>query len=256
MYPFSVKPDKPVTFHDIMKLERDHYEGTKFDTRVGMAASPFGNPHRNSVARQSYPANSGGWERTICINNTNYATIVTARGFLPDWIGGMTWFVYDSPCLSCYIPIYCGATALPKSFDTGMRGGSYDVFSRESAWWAFNFVSNWAELKRSVIEKDILAVRDPIEAEFFAMQPVVEETAATLYEKNPELARQFISTYTFNAANKVAEAYGNLARKLVGRYADGRRYGDDTFVLDTVGYPDWWLKAVEFGQSTIRPEAK
>ncbi|MCR4424867.1 MAG: C69 family dipeptidase [Firmicutes bacterium] len=250
-YPFSIKPDKPVTVQDIMRINRDHYEGTEFDLTVGMAAGPFGTPNRYPTPSSANPPGSSGWERAISMFRTNFSTVVVARKGMPDWIGGMTWFGYDAPHSTCYIPIYSGVTELPKSFAVGMRGGSYDVFSRESAWWAFNFVSNWADLKYSYMIEDIKAVRDPLEAEFFAMQPVIEQTAIALYKQNPDLARTFLTTYTNSVANRVVDAYWKLASQLVGRYADGYVYGDDEWKYQTVGYPEWWLKEVGFGESTI-----
>ena len=36
-YPFSVKPDKPLTARDLMRYQRDHYEGTPYDLTQGIA---------------------------------------------------------------------------------------------------------------------------------------------------------------------------------------------------------------------------
>jgi len=252
-YPFSVKPDKPVTPQDIMRINRDYYEKTEFDLTKGLAAGPFGCPNRYPTAGSQNPEGSSGWERAISLFRTNFSTVVIARKDMPDWIGGLTWFGYDAPHTTCYFPIYCGVTELPESFNKGMRGGAYDVFSRESAWWAFNFVSNWADLKYSYMIEDIKAVRDPLEAEFFAVQPVIEKSAIELYKQNPALTQSFLTTYTNSCATRVVDAYWKLASQLVGRYADGYVYGDYTYKRDSVGYPDWWMKAVDFGKSTIPP---
>lgn len=253
-YPFSVKPDNKITAQDIMTIHRDYYQGTEFDLSKGLAAGPFGTPNRYPTSGAQNPEGSAGWERAISLFRTNFATVVVARKDMPDWIGGLTWFAYDAPHSSCYFPIYCGITELPESFTKGMRGGSYDVFSRESAWWAFNFVSNWADLKFSYMIEDIKAVRDPLEAEFFAVQPSIEKTALELYQKDPGLARTFLTTYSNSCATRVVDAYWKLASQLVGRYSDGYVYGDYEYKVDTVGYPDEWLKAVDFGMSTIPPE--
>ncbi len=45
-YPFSVKPDRKLGVRDLMRLHRDHYEGTEFDLTKGTAAGPFGYPDR------------------------------------------------------------------------------------------------------------------------------------------------------------------------------------------------------------------
>jgi len=254
-YPFSVKPDVPVTVQKVMEIERDHYEGTEFDLTQGLEAGPFGTPNRYPTSGSQNPEGSSGWERAISLFRTNFSTVVVARAGLPNWIGGLTWFGYDAPHSTCYIPLYCGATELPESFRVGMRGGSYDMFSRESAWWAFNFVSNWADLKYCYMIEDIKAVRDPIEEEFFAMQPFIEETALALYNQDPDLSRSFLTTYTNASATRVVDAYWKLASQLVGRYADGYVYGDDTYQRDSVGYPQAWMDGVGFGQSTIIPES-
>ena len=34
-YPFSVKPDVPLSPQDLMHVQRDHYEGTQFDLTKG-----------------------------------------------------------------------------------------------------------------------------------------------------------------------------------------------------------------------------
>lgn len=252
-YPFSVKPDELVTPQRIMEITRDAYQGTEFDLTQGLESGPFGTPNRYPTSSRSNPEGSAGWERAISLFRCTLTTVVTARNSLPDWIGGVTWFGYDAPHSTCYFPIYCGVTELPENFKVGMRGGSYDVFNRESAYWAFNFVSNWADLKYSYMIEDIKAVRDPLEAEFFAVQPVIEQAALTLYETNPELARSFLTNYTNSCANRVVDAYWKLASQLVGRYSDGYVYGDDTYKIETVGYPAWWLEAVGFGKSTTRP---
>ncbi|MDD5635493.1 MAG: C69 family dipeptidase, partial [Atribacterota bacterium] len=253
-YPFSVKPDEKINAQDIMAINRDHYEGTEFDLTKGLEAGPFGTPNRYPTPGSQNPEGSAGWERAISLFRTNFSTVVVARKDMPSWVGGLTWFAYDAPHSSCYFPIYAGITELPESFAKGMRGGSYDVFSRESAWWAFNFVSNWADLKYSYMIEDIKAVRDPLEEEFFAVQPTIEKTALDLYEQDPDLARRFLTTYSNSCATRVVDAYWKLASQLVGRYADGYVYGDDEYKVESVGYPQEWMDAVGFGKSTIPPE--
>lgn len=250
-YPFSFKPDSPVSAQDIIAVNRDHMQGTQFDQSVGLQGGPFGNPNPLRSKTEGYPSGAG---RNIAIQGANWSTVVVARKDMPAWIGSLTWFGYDNPETTCYVPIYSGSTELPKSFASGMRGGDYDVFNRESAWWAFNVVSNHAELMWNVMLEDIKAVRDPLEAEFFALQPVIEKTAIELYEKDPNLARTFITNYTNSCAKRTVDAYWKLASQLFGRYNDGRKYADSEYKADRIYYPDWWVEAVEFGKGTILPE--
>ena len=51
-------------------------------------------------------------------------------------------------------------------------------------WWAFNFVSNWANLKYNYMIKDINAEQNRIENALFSGQKSVEEKAQELYKQS------------------------------------------------------------------------
>ena len=53
------------------------------------------------------------------------------------------------------MPMYAGITRLPEAFTVG----GINEFSWDSAWWVFNFVSNFANLKYSYMIGDIQAVQ-------------------------------------------------------------------------------------------------
>ncbi|MGE5509500.1 MAG: dipeptidase [Chitinophagales bacterium] len=234
-YPFSIKPDKKVAPQDIMAINRDHYEGTEFDLTKGIAAGPFGDPNRFPT-----PKTNGEWERAISIFRCAYSTVLQARSWLPNEIGGVAWFAEDAAHTSTYIPLYAGITAVPASFTVGCRA----TYDRNAAWWAYNFVENWANLKWSYMIKDIQAVQKQFESEAFAMQPVVEKAAKELYDKDPALAKKFLTNYSCDVANRTTAAYWALGDRLMAKYSDG--YVDGK----TVGYPDEWLRAVGFGPLT------
>jgi dipeptidase len=182
-YPFSVVPDKKVSVQDVMRINRDHYEGTEFDLTKGPAAGPFGNPNRYPT-----PKTNGEWERAISIFRCSYSTVLQARSWLPNAIGGIAWFAEDAAHTSTYIPLYAGITAVPESFTVGCRA----TFDRNTAWWAYGFVENWANLKWSYMIKDVQAVQQKFESEAFAMQPVIDKAAKELYDRDPELAKKFL----------------------------------------------------------------
>ena len=45
-YPFSIEVDSLLSEEDLMRYQRDHYEGTQFSMTEGLAAGPYGNPSR------------------------------------------------------------------------------------------------------------------------------------------------------------------------------------------------------------------
>ncbi len=166
-----------------MAINRDHYEGTQFDLTKGMAAGPFGNPNRYPTPRSVKPAGTESldWERAISIFRCSYSFVGQARSWLPDPIGGIIWFGEDAPHSTVYVPFYAGITHTPKSFSEGSR----EFFDKNYAWWAFNFVSNWADLKYSYMIEDIKKVQKEFEDQFFANQPAVEKNCAgTLQQRS------------------------------------------------------------------------
>jgi dipeptidase len=239
-YPFSVKPDKKVAVADIQAIYRDHYEGTPFDTTTGLAAGPFGSPDRYAT---QYDV-KGSWERVISIYRCDYSYVTQSRAWLPDAIGGVVWFGWDVAHSTCYMPLYGATKALPAGFDVGWVG----EYNRNSAFWAFNFTSNWANLRYNAMIQDIQAKYKSIESAEVAIQPSIEKVAADLYAKDKSLAVDFLTKYTVDNGNSVVQQWWAFGDSLVGKYNDG--YNNYPKAAATIGYPADWLKAVGYGPIT------
>ena len=82
------------------------------------------------------------------------------------------------------------------------------------------------------------------EGEFLAVQSAVENAALTLYEQDPELAISFLTDYSNSAVNRVVAAWWDFADMLIAKYNDGYIW------QKTKGYPEWWLEAVGYGETT------
>jgi dipeptidase len=247
--PFTVKPDKKVTPRDLMKLHRDVYEGTEFDMTKGLIAGPFGNPNRWRASVR--PAEGYmGFERMISVTQCSYCVVLQSRGWLPAWIGGLAWFAEDDPKTSVFLPLYAGNTKVPEAFEIGSRA----QFDRRSAWWAFNFAGNWANLNYSAMAGEIRKAAADFEDRFFAQQPIIEKTALDLYKQNPDSGRAYINDYSNRAAQDVADAWWKLADTLVVRYQD---FGQNLPGSAGAGaaYPKDWLDAVGYGKVKIQQPA-
>ena len=121
-YPFSVKPDRKLGVRDLMRLHRDHYEGTEFDLTKGNAAGPFGYPDRyygpyDGAGDVGDPKRKleGAWERPLSVTYCGYVFVNQARGWLPDPIGGRMWLGLDKPADTLFLPFHVGVTGLPRS---------------------------------------------------------------------------------------------------------------------------------------------
>lgn len=118
-YPFSVKPEKLLTPQDLMRIQRDHYEGTEFDLTQGVAAGPYGDPNRFDPA----PVDGvtfdavikGAYERSISLFRTSYSFVAQSRAEVPDELALM-WFAPHAPSGSSYAPFYVKSETVPKPY--------------------------------------------------------------------------------------------------------------------------------------------
>ena len=238
-YPWSIKADWKLSVADVMGLMRDHYDGTEFDMTQGIDAGEYGLPRRWRPLTFEVEGKKYAWERPISTQQTGYSIVTQSRSWLPDPVGGILWYGVDDSYLTCYFPIYCCAEKLPKSFQ---RGG-IERFSWNDAWWVFNLVSNYANLKYDTITPDIIAVQKDLESAFIAIQPAIDKTAKELAETNPNLCKTFLTDYTVMSGEKVFERWKELAEDIITKYNDGYVRSPEG-KYPNVGYPDKWLKRV------------
>lgn len=248
-YPFAVKPDQKLTVENIFAIHRDNYEGTEFDLTRGLAAGPFGNPNRFEGQAEGMADKEGrltplkgAFERPLNIYRGVYAYVNQSRHWLPDAIGGLTWFGPDRPATAVLMPFYAGATNLPPA----VQRGDILRFDRESLWTAFNYVANYAMLKYSYMIKDIHALRDRFEAGAFGGQGGLEKQAQDLWQRGEKnAARKLLTQYSADYTAEVLKQWWKLAEDLYIKYNDGylnTRAG----IAQAVFYPAWWLRQVGF----------
>ena len=246
VFPFSIKPDNKLAVRDVMNLYRDYYQGTEFDQSKGITAGPFSCPYRYTG-----PMDAGGdtgdpkaklkgaWERPLSIYRCGYSYICQARGWLPDPIGGIVWFGPDEPMSTCYVPFYVGVTSIAEPYYTC----NTSEFSEDSAWWAFNFVANWAGLKYSYMIEDIKQMQNEIEIEELESIKEMDKQALALYKEDPDKVPELLTQYCITQANQVVKDWWKLAWRLVARYDDGY-INEPEKMAQEVGYPkDWYDKS-------------
>lgn len=228
VFPFSVKPEKPVSVETVMSLFRDTYEGTDYDvTRQFMITdeatgksviSPMANPFMPYDMNKMLRVN-GAWsymfERQLARWYCMYATVLQTRSWLPDAVGGVTWFGYANPAMTTWVPLYAGITDLPADYQVD---GRQTGFSRRSAFWAFRRVATIAGHRWGDMRKDIAALRDPMQEKFLSAQKGVEAEFQKLHESDAAKARAYLTEETRKACTEVTEAYWNLGDMLWSKY--------------------------------------
>ncbi len=251
--PLWIKADKKLTVQDVMEMMRDHYEGTDLDMTKDIGAGPFGLPYRWRGLTWTVDSVEYCNERAIATQQTGFSFVTQSRNWLPDPIGGILWFGVDDAASSCYVPMYCGITEIPESFRVG--NGDLLTYSETSAFWTFNFVSNFAYLRYSDMIIDIQKVQSTLENKYVAYVPVIDKAAALLYSNDNEKAKDFITQYSVNEANNMTEEWKKLGHYLLVKYIDGniKKEKDGKFERTEyglpespifAGYPEWWYEIV------------
>ncbi len=264
-YPLWIKPDNKLALADVFSLMRDHYEGTDFDMTKGVDAGPFGNPMRSRpmVWTLEDTTEHYVWERPISTQQTGFSFVSQSRKSLPDPIGGVYWYGVDDTYTTCYVPLYCGINDIPWSY-TGGPGGSLSNFTWDSAFWVFNFVANFANLRYADMIVDIQAVQSELEGAAITLQPAIDQTAKELYEQDPDLMMQYLTDYSVSRGELTVKRWRELGEDLIRKYNDGYMQHEQGRPAEA-GYSQEWLERVVKDRpnqfklpkaSTDKPESK
>jgi dipeptidase len=221
-YPFSFKPERPVSVQDVIAFQRSVFEGTVYDMTADpgwMVPDGQGGGRRSALATPFATADLRELLRVPghrTIAQHGYGMVAQLRGWLPHPIGGVVWFYVDNPYVSTYVPIYAGVTSTSELYRT------YDArqFSEGSARWAVDFVDNLLHLKWQSAVQDLRAVRDPLEREFFATQAEVEARALELHRRQPGEAAAYLTELTQARMGRVVAMYRDLRATLITKYTN------------------------------------
>ncbi|MEN8222246.1 MAG: C69 family dipeptidase [Acidobacteriota bacterium] len=239
--PLYIKPDRKLGVRDVMELMRDHFQGTEFDMTKDVGAGPFKLPYRWRGLTWEVDGVKYCNERAISTQQTGFSFVTQSRKWLPDPIGGIIWFGVDDSYSTCYIPFYCGIDRIPNSFAVGT--GSFKEFTWDSAFWVFNFVSNYAYSRYSDMIKDIRLVQGEQETLFVSETRDIDRKAVNLYKKDKALARKFITDYSVSAGELTVKKWMKLGESLLFKYLDGNVKDKDGKVTHP-GYPKEWYKHI------------
>src|ERR1700722_2725544 len=217
-YPFAVPPAGNLPLSKVFSLYRDHYEGTEFDLSRGVAAGPYGDPNRNLGHYDGAQNNlserrlAGAWERPVSVIYQGYTYVAQTRPEAPELTRGILWYGPDVSYTTCFSPFPSKVEDLPRAY----QAGDPQKYSRDSAWWAFDFVANWARLNfQRMCTEDI----QPLQLRLEAMQ------LELLAEWDKHFAgaqdRKEITVACEENATEILGHWRDLADRLIAKYSDG-----------------------------------
>ena len=239
--PLCIKPDHKLDVRDAMELMRDHFEGTEFDMTKDVGAGPFACPYRWRPMTWKLDGQEYLHERAISTQQTGFSFVAQSRAWLPDPVGGVLWFGVDDTYTTCYVPISCGVQAPPHAFAEGT--GDFNSFSWDSAFWTFNFVSNYTYTRWSDMIQDVQKVQREFEGRFTAGQPDVDRRALALYKEDPGLAKDYLTKRAAEATAEVVTRWQKLGQFLIWKYLDGN-VRDEKGKVTFPRYPDAWYRRI------------
>jgi dipeptidase len=239
--PLWVKPDAKIPVRGAMELMRDHFEGTPLDLSQGVGAGPFALPYRWRPMTWKVDGAEYLHERAISTQQTGFSFVAQSREWLPGPIGGVLWFGLDDTYSTVYVPQYAGNRAVPRTF--GVGSGNFQEFSWDSAFWVFNFVSNWAYGRYSDMIQDVQKVQRELESGFLSRQEDVEKAALALHKTSPGLARDYLTQYSVEQGDRTTARWRRLGETLIVKYLDGN-VRDEHGKVKHPDYPEGWRRRI------------
>ncbi|NLO71061.1 MAG: dipeptidase [Porphyromonadaceae bacterium] len=238
--PLWIKPDRKLSVDDLKSFMRDQYEGTEFDMTKGVGAGTFGSKLRHSPLTFKVDGVEYGHERPIATQQTGFSFVAQLRNWLPNHIGGILWFGVDDAVSTVYVPVFCSTDKVPRCFDE--QNGSLLDYSATSAFWTFNFVSNYAYGKFSPMMEDIKKKQKELEDSFQKELPKIEQYAKSLPE---DQARKFLTDYTVYSSEYTNTTWKRLGEFLLVKFLDGniKQEKDGKFLKNQYGHPETIIRA-------------
>ena len=214
--PLWIKPDKPLSVRDVMADMRDHYEGTALDMTADVSAGPWASPYRNQPV--NFEASDGTAmfrERPIGCQQSGMTMVCQMRSFLPDEVGGVTYFNMDDATMVAYVPVYCSINRVPEPFRR--ENNNLREFSFESAFWMNNWVANMIYPRWSAMIGDLRDAQSELEDFYAAEQPEVEKHVADLTHQERV---DYLTAKTEAYTAKMMDRWDKLAKLLIVKHND------------------------------------
>ena len=232
--PLWIKPNKPISAHDMKWMMRDHFEGTPFDMTVDIGAGPFKVPYRWRPMSFTVDSVEYVHERAIATQQTGFSLVSSMNKNRPDAMKGIMWFGVDDANTCVYVPIFNSMTKVPHCLEQG-NGDMYNI-SWDAMFWVNNFVANQAYNRYSKMIPDIRKVQNGLES---AIEEAVDKAQADVKGKSYDAAAKELQILADHWAEKTTKDYKALGDYLLVKYLDGnvKKEKDGQFERNEYGVP-------------------
>ena len=244
--PLWVKPDKQLTLSDVMVDMRDHFEGTPLDMTADASAGPWQMPIRPLPMHMKTSDGVDLFrERPIATQQSGFTMTCQMRSWLPDDVGGVTWFNCDDADMVAYVPLYCCISQVPDPFRP--ENNPRNEFSFESAFWMNNWVANMIYPRYSMMIGDLRQAQRELEDYYIADQ---DSVLAAIAELTSADRQSYLNKKSIAYADRMMKRWDSLAKYLIVKYNDQvvkRTDAEGNFLrwgYDTPGYSQPFIDAL------------
>ena len=167
------------------------------------------------------------------------------RSWLPDDVGGVTWFNCDDANMVAYVPLYCCITQVPDPFRP--ENNQRKEFSEQSAFWMNNWVANMVYPRYSMMISDLRTAQNELEDYYFADQ---DSVLTVIKEMTPADRQSYLNQKSIAYANRMMTRWDKLAKYLIVKYNDQvvkrvDKNGDfQRWGYETPGYDQQFIDAI------------
>lgn len=244
--PLWVKPSRKIDILEIMDFMRNHLEGTELDMRRDPGAGPYECPYRWRPMGYKVDGKEYVMERTTATQQTGFSFVSQSRSWLPDALGGILWFSVDDAANTVYFPMYTSATRVPYAYAVG--NGSMMQFTDKAAFWIFNQVSNLAYTRYNAIHAEIRAKQKALEKRYKSYVQMTDAAALSSFERNPIMTISYLTDFSCNTGNQLAETWREFYAYLFTRFMDGNIKtpipGQKNPKVENPPLPEWYLRTI------------
>ena len=186
---FSVKAPKKYGVEDLKEVVRSHYMEHEEDLKE----DPSMSPHRFGICRDT-------------------TTVSEVIEFHEDANLSCCWRSFPRPCAAPFTPWYFGITKMPKGYEWINYQASQMThfycdpsefkYSSDYAYWAFRRLQDVMEFDYQFCQEKVHNSIKELEAEWTAVKPQIDQAYLALKETNETYARQLLTDYTCQQAQK------------------------------------------------------
>ena len=146
--------------------------------------------------------------------------------------------------------MYAGLQKAPETYEEG--NGSMMEWSNNSAFWAFNQVSNLAYTRYEEIHPYVHEFQQELEKKYVQYTGMIDEQAKEIYKNDKDKAIELVSDFSIDNANTLVHNWKRFYQFLFMKYMDGnikqtngRHFKDNgtgVVKLTQPGYGEEWYK--------------